>query len=194
MNATLIAITGGIGAGKSVVCKMLSALGHPVYDCDSQAKAIMDNSTEIKRRIATEIAAEAIAGDTIRRDILASVVFNDPAKLQALNEIVHGHVREHIGRMASQTPHPVLFVETAILYESRLDEMVSQVWDVTAPVATRVNRIVARNSCTPGQALERINAQNLNPERPHHTIHRIINDDVTPVLPQVLRLLKLNSL
>lgn len=194
MNATLIAITGGIGAGKSVVCKMLAALGYPVYDCDSQAKAIMDKSPEIKQRIAAEIAAEAIAGDTIRRDILASVVFNNPAKLQVLNEIVHDHVRKHLGLMATQTPHAVLFVETAILYESHLDEMVSQVWDVTAPEATRISRIVARNGCTPRQALERINAQNLNPGRPHHTIHRIINDDVTPVLPQVLRLLKLNSL
>ena len=194
MNATLIAITGGIGAGKSVVCKMLAALGYPVYDCDSQAKAIMDKSPEIKQRIAAEIAAEAIAGDTIRRDILASVVFNNPAKLQVLNEIVHDHVRKHLGLMATQTPHAVLFVETAILYESHLDEMVSQVWDVTAPEATRISRIVARNGCTPRQALDRINAQNLNPGRPHPAIHRITNDDVTPLLPQVLRQLKLNSL
>ena len=183
MNTRIIAITGGIGAGKSVVSRILTTLGFRVYDCDSRAKVLMDNSSEIKRRIAEEIASEAVVDDEIRRDVLASVVFSDAEKLRILNSIVHHHVRCDIAETAASCGVPVLFIETAILYESGLDK----VWDVTAPEDIRVERIINRNHCKAEQARARIESQRIIVTDPHPAVHTIINDNLTPLLPQILR-------
>ncbi|MDE7154465.1 MAG: dephospho-CoA kinase [Muribaculaceae bacterium] len=188
MKNRIIAITGGIGAGKSVVSRMLVALGYTVYDCDSRAKVLMDSSDEIKSRIGAEIAPEVVADGIIRRDMLAAIVFSDPEKLLKLNNIVHHHVRRDIALESSRVP--LLFIETAILYESGLDGMVESVWEVTAPETVRVGRIVSRNSCSEAEARARIESQRRTPARLHPSIHKIINDGVEPVLPRVLELLK----
>lgn len=187
MKTRIIAITGGIGAGKSVVSRILTTLGFRVYDCDSRAKVLMDNSSEIKRSIAEEIAAEAVVDDEIRREVLASVVFSDAEKLRILNSIVHHHVRCDIAETAASCGVPVLFIETAILYESGLDKMVEQVWEVTAPEDIRVERIINRNHCTAEQARARIESQRITVTDPHPAVHTIINDNLTPLLPQILK-------
>lgn len=185
----LIAITGGIGSGKSVVSRILRIIGYDVYDCDSEARRLMSISDTIRRDIAARISPQVIRGDgTIDRPALADIVFNDRTKLDVLNAIVHSHVREDIARRAAAQP-TVMFVETAILYESGLDRMVDEVWDVYADAETRIQRVMARNNITRGQVEARIAAQNHIPERQHPHVIRIINDGVEPLLTQVERLL-----
>ena len=117
----LIAVTGGIGAGKSVVCRVLRAMGYPVFDCDSEAKALMDADCDIKRRIAIEIDESAVCGGSIDRRRLAEIVFADAEKLEILNSIVHGAVRQRIAEWAQTLAGRLLFVETAILFQSGLN-------------------------------------------------------------------------
>ena len=185
----LIAITGGIGAGKSVVSRILCATGYEVYDTDREAKRLMDRSADIKRRLCDEISPLAVNADgSIDRQHLASVVFANDAKLNALNAIVHGAVRDDIHRWLS-LPHSrdVIFVETAILYQSRLDRIVDEVWDVIAPEELRIERVMSRNSCTREAVAARIAAQTYTPASPHSIIHTITNDGVNPLLPQLLK-------
>ena len=187
----LIAITGGIGAGKSVVSRILRAMGYEVYDTDREAKRLMDRSADIKRRLCDEISPLAINIDgSINRQHLASVVFADDAKLSVLNAIVHGAVRDDIHCWHS-LPHSrdVIFVETAILYQSRLDSIVDEVWDVIAPEELRIARVMSRNNCTRESVTARIASQNYVPNTPHSKICTIANDGVTPLLPQILNLL-----
>ena len=184
----LIAITGGIGSGKSVVSRILRIIGYEVYDCDSEARRLMSASDTIRRDIAARISPQVIRADgTIDRQGLADIVFNDRDKLDTLNAIVHSHVREDIARRAAVCP-TVMFVETAILYESGLDRMVDEVWDVYADAGTRIRRVMARNNITREQVEARIAAQNHIPDTPHPHIIRIINDGVVPLLPQIERL------
>lgn len=187
----LIAITGGIGAGKSVVSHILRAMGFEVYDCDSHAKYLMDESSEIKRRICTEISPAAVdsCGD-IDRTVLSSVVFADPAKLAVLNSIVHHAVIDDI-KSWSLRPHTkeLLFVETAILYQSRLDRLVDEVWEITAPDELRIARVIARNGCDRDAVAARMRSQSHIPAQPHHIVREIINDNLTPLLPQIETLL-----
>lgn len=186
----LIAITGGIGAGKSIVSRVLTAMGFPVYDCDSRAKSLMDNSMPIKRQIETMIAAEAILPDlTIDRQRLSQIVFNNREHLKTLNSIVHAAVRDDITAWANSLDRNIVFVETAILNESQIDRMIDGEWNVTAPLETRVNRVVKRNALTPDQVMARINAQSTAPVEGHYPISTIVNDDVTPILPQIESLL-----
>ncbi len=172
----IVAITGGIGAGKSVVSHMLRAMGMPVYDCDAAARRLMDESCEIKRRIAGEISASAIAQDgSICRQ-----------ELSRLNAIVHGAVRVDLKMWMSRMDLPLIFVETAILYESGFDSMVDEIWEVTAPVEQRVHRVMVRSGLTEPQVRARIASQ-LAPSYPHHRI--IDNSDSTPLIPQIINIL-----
>ncbi|MCI9285890.1 MAG: dephospho-CoA kinase [Muribaculaceae bacterium] len=194
MQIETIAITGGIGSGKSVVCRMLAYMGHEVYDCDSRAKAIMDHSREIKESISARISPDCITpeGD-IDRKMLSSIVFADSAMLETLNAIVHQAVREDICRhreALGQAGVEKVFVETAILYQSGLDMMVDEVWEVTAPIPLRIERVCRRNSVTPAEASARIEAQEAyRPDRSHNRIRYIANDGIHPLLPRINSLL-----
>ena len=89
MKARLTAITGGIGAGKSVVSRILIAMGYEVYDSDSRAKRLMDSSDEIKQQIAETFGQATISADgQINRPLLSSIVFSDPGALARLNTSV----------------------------------------------------------------------------------------------------------
>ena len=186
----LIAIIGGIGAGKSVVSNVLRALGYKVYDSDSEAKRLMDTSENIKNDLSTFIDKNVVDDNgTIDRKKLADIVFNDADKLLLLNNIVHAAVRDDIREFTHQSQQYPVFVETAILYQSEIDRMVDAVWDVTAPVDVRICRVMKRNSLTAEQVKARIESQQFTPENPHPNLTIIINDDKTAVLPQIERLI-----
>lgn len=186
----LIAITGGIGAGKSVVSHILRLLGYKVYDSDSEAKRLMDTSATIKSEIAAKIDGTAIDREgNIDRKRLAQIVFNNPDKLSILNSIVHAAVREDISAFAAGDNDRPVFVETAILYQSKIDRMVDEVWDVTASDDVRIQRVMKRNSLTAKEVSARIRAQHFIPEKIHNCVKVIVNDDKTAVLPQIELLL-----
>ncbi|MBR5437245.1 MAG: dephospho-CoA kinase [Muribaculaceae bacterium] len=187
-------ISGGIGSGKSVVSRIVSALGYATYDCDSQAKSLMDNSGEIKLRIAEMISPDVIsANGSIDRQKLAFIVFSNPDKLKILNGIVHGAVRDDVTRRVSEMPdNEYLFVETAIPHESGIDVMADVIIYVEAPLQVRVERVVRRSGLSEEQVLSRIDAQqgetaaiDANPDAIH-----ILNDGSTPILPQIFGTLK----
>lgn len=188
----VVAISGGIGSGKSVVCRIVKALGYEVYDCDREARMLMDSGSEIKERLRAEIHPKALAetGD-INRKIISEVVFADAAKLNRLNEIVHGAVRNDLTRHINSTDADIIFVETAIMYQSGLDRMADYVWEVTAPRTLRVERVMARNGLTPHEVMARIESQEVyTPSEPHPRVTTIINDGVAPLLPYVEKLLE----
>lgn len=184
----LTAITGGIGAGKSVVSAVLRAMGYEVLDCDAEARRIMDCDEEIHRRLCREIDCRAVVGGVVDRRLISEIVFSDRSKLEALNRIVHGAVRECVERRAA-CGRGVLFFETAILYQSGFDSLADEVWEVTAPVETRVARVMARSGLTREQVKARIEAQALTPERNHCNTKTIVNDGRAALLPQILAII-----
>lgn len=191
MSSTrLIAITGGIGSGKSVISDILRAMGHKVYDCDTRAKALMDTDESIKDDLINLISIDAVRSDrTIDRKLLSEIVFNDPDALSCLNSIVHKAVRADLRRWRDTSPDKTVWVETAILYASRLDREVDEVWEVTAPTELRVQRVMKRNSMSREQVLARISSQSTTAAQLHPLTKTIVNDGVEPVLPQILSLL-----
>lgn len=183
----VIAITGGIGAGKSVVSEILRIMGYPVYDCDSRAKLLMDNSKEIRQRIADDISPKALNPDfSLNRQALSKIVFHQPQKLLKLNEIVHGAVCQDFTTWAKAQANENVFVETAILYESGFDKFVNEVWEISAPENLRITRVMRRSGLNEEEIRRRINAQSTS-NNPNHRI--IVNDDTQPLLPQIFSLL-----
>lgn len=194
--ARLIAIAGGIGSGKSIVSRILRAMGKKVYDCDTEARRLMDNDENIKCRIEECIAPEVILADrSIDRRRLAAIVFADKKMLDTLNGIVHSAVRDDISRWkAANEKYGTLWVESAIIYESGIDAMVDEVWDVTAPVELRIKRVMSRNSMSREEVIRRIDAQSAVNYEPHPRVRTIVNDEITPLLPQIQQLIASSAL
>lgn len=187
----IIGVTGGIGAGKSVVCRVCALRGIPVYDCDTRARRIMDTSSEIR------LALRHLAGDevilpcgSINRPHLASIIFHDPALRHEVNDIVHHAVRTDIESWITQLHTQAAIIESAILHSSGLDSMTDEIWLVSAPDELRIARAAARSNLSEEQITCRMRAQqgefdNLDKTR----LHTIANDGTTPLLPRIDSLL-----
>lgn len=200
----LIAVAGGIGSGKSVICRMLRVMGYEVYDCDTMAKALMDRSGRMKQRIAGEIGEEAImmpadnAWETavIDRRRLSAIVFSDKEKLSRLNAIVHGEVIADVKRWRDGKRvggKNVVFVESAVLYTSGLHREVDAIGYVSASESTRIERAMARDNATREQIVARIASQEKElaaMRQSGDNIYEIDNNGERAVLPQVLGLLR----
>lgn len=189
----LIAISGGIGSGKSTISHALKTMGFVVYDCDSHAKRLTDSSPEILSRIAAEISPTALNNDgTLNRKALADIVFNDSSSLRCLNSIVHSAVLNDIRQWIEchQSSQSLLFIETAILYQSGLDKLVDEVWNVEAPKNIRITRVMQRNNLKAEDVEARINAQDsFKHAKPHPRTFTILNDNTAALLPQIKSLL-----
>lgn len=186
----LIAITGGIGSGKSVVARTLCNMGHEVYDCDQRAKLLMTSSPIIRKQLTERFGHDIYRHDgRINKPRLSSIIFNDPEALASVNGIVHPVVKEDLINWHNTRPGCQNFVETAILVEAGMHTMVNEVWNVTAPLETRIARVISRNATTRDKVLERINSQSTSMSEVSVPVKNIINDGSTAILPQIVALL-----
>lgn len=155
-----IGITGGIGSGKSTVCRMLEEFGAAVYDSDANAKRLMNDDTELRRRLSAEFGDECFAGGVLNRAYLASIVFADPERLHRLDEIVHPAVREDFRRWCSEHEEPdYVVLESAILFDAGFDSEADLTLAVVAPVELRIERACRRDGAERAEIERRIARQ-----------------------------------
>lgn len=188
----IIGITGGIGSGKSYLAQELAKRGFAVYDCDREAKRIIAEDKAVQAAIIKLLGKEAFIDGKYNTAYVAQRVFTEPQLLKKLNKIVHPAVKADISRQSSDVS--LLVVESAILFESGLDELCDKIVVVTAPEETRIARTIARdyhNEATPeniNKVRARIRAQKEIPastEVPQGKILTIVNDD-TSVLSSII--------
>lgn len=184
----IIGITGGIGAGKSMVSRILRLKGYPVYDCDSEARRIMEGSGHIKQCISDRLGSGCINTDgSLNRQVIARHVFASESHRMWLNSLVHGMVRDDVALRAARTPGENFFVESAILSTSGLDRMCGAIWLVEAPELVRIARAAYRDGSSVESVRLRIDSQKSEFEaisRHSRTVH-IDNGGITPILPQI---------
>lgn len=180
-----IAIIGGIGSGKSVVSRLLSLMGYPVYDCDSNAKRLMDESEDIHRGLVDIFGPPAVTPEGINRAYIASIAFKDAEKLSKLNSLVHPAVLHDFDRWAQQNGE-IVFVETAILSESGMSKSVDAVWSVEAPLECRVERVMVRNAMSREDVMRRISSQATTIPDEITSVTHLINDDSHALIPQIV--------
>lgn len=187
----IIAITGGIGAGKSIVSAILRVAGYDVYDCDQRAKMLMNTSATIKNSLTHKFGHDIYTSEgNLNRTRLSDIIFNDHDALHYVNSIVHPAVRDDISHWAQEHQHGPLFVETAILKEGGLDTIVQEVWNVVAPVEVRISRVMKRNAISREKVIERINNQQQLSSIPGMKVVDLINNGTTPILPQIISALQ----
>lgn len=159
----MIGICGGIGSGKSVVSRVLRLRGEAVYDCDLEAKRIMDGSREVLDALNLRYGEEVCpAGGPICRPELAKRVFGSDEERLWLNSLVHRLVREDVRRWHDariSEGHRRCFVESAILASSGLAQMCEEIWMVTASEEVRIKRIKSRDSLDEESVRKRILSQ-----------------------------------
>lgn len=185
-----IAITGGIGSGKSVVSRLLRMMGVPVYDCDTRARHLMNTSPTLRTALTEAVGTQVYGPDgCIDRPHLASFMFGHPERVALINSIVHPVVRADFRKWASDAKTPVVAVETAILYESGMDADVDAVALVHAPLEVRLQRAMQRDHTDEQSIRRRISNQTPDEELLHRASHIIHNDGQCSLIAQVQHLL-----
>ena len=185
----LVAISGGIGSGKSVVSHLLTLLGYSVYDCDSRAKLLMNRSEDVKRELREAFGDDVITPqETVNRDVLSKIIFGNAEALKKVNGIVHPRVVAEIMSLAGKCNDEYFFFETALPQESGLDKLADAVWLVTAPVEKRIERVIKRSGLTREQVMARIASQDYSNIK-NNRVEYIINDENKSLTNQLLTLL-----
>jgi dephospho-CoA kinase len=186
-----VGLTGGIGSGKSIVCKVFSLLGIPVYQADIAAKKLYNTDAELQDELKLLFGDHLYNADGILdRQKLASIIFSDKESLEKVNKLVHPAVKrdflEYISRLPESTPYVIH--EAAILYEAKTENMFDKVINVQAPENIRIKRILLRETTSEKDVKQRIAAQWPDKLKIELSDYNIINDDKTLILPQILQI------
>ncbi len=174
-----VGITGGIGSGKSTVCRLFEKFGVPVYYADDRAKWLMNHEEDLKAKLKESFGAAVYKEDgLLDRAYLAGIVFKDNAKLEILNSIVHPAVFED-GQawQAEQEALGAVYTlkEAALLFETGSYKNLDRIIVVTAPEETRIKRVMERDNTTAEEVRARINKQMPQEEKEKRADHIITN-------------------
>lgn len=184
-----IGITGGIGSGKSIVCKVFEMLGVPVFYADDEAKKLY-YADEVKGILIQKYGAEIYLPDgKINREKLAEIIFSKLEELKFINSLIHPLVAKVYAQWCEKYKHlPYTLKEAAILFESGLYKEMDKVITVSAPKEIRIKRITKRDYFSRQQIEERMNNQWTEEERLAKADFVIYNDDEHLVLAQIIDL------
>ena len=152
-----IAITGGIGSGKSAVANCLQELGYVVYSCDEIYKTIIVSPKYVEK--VSETFPECIENGEINRKILASIVFQNERKLQQLNDIAHPLIMERLFSLMNNTKESLVFAEVPLLFESRTEKQFDKVIIVQRDIGLRMEGVAKRDGLTSSEIEKRMQAQ-----------------------------------
>jgi dephospho-CoA kinase len=185
-----VGITGGIGSGKSTVCAVLTAMGYPVYNSDERAKTIMETSPEVRQQLIAAFGEQTFHNNQLNRPFLAEAIFNNPAKREQINAIVHPAVRADFKQWTSAQTSSIVFQESALLIETGGYRLLDFTVLVTAPEELRLKRVLARDRADEEAIRSRIKSQLPDEEKRINADFVMVNDDQSLVVPQINELLK----
>jgi dephospho-CoA kinase len=189
----VVCLTGGIGSGKTLIANYFKSLGIPVYIADDEAKKLM-KKTKIIQAIEAIFGKTIFENDMINKEKLASIVFNNPEKLKALNQVIHPAVKKDFEDWLSKHKSlPLVVKEVAILFESGSNSFCDKIITVVAPLETRIQRVLERDNTNRENILARINNQWTDEQRISKSdfiIHNISVDEAKKEVDEILKLLK----
>ena len=180
-----VGITGNIGSGKSIVTKVFQLLQIPVFDADSAAKYLMEHDEDLMAGITQNFGTTIYHKGRINRPLLASIIFQDKAKLQQLNSLVHPKVIAYGEWWHTQQQAPYTLKEAAIFFESGSYETMDFIIGVAAPTSLRMARAMQRDGATAEQIQERMQHQMEESEKMSRCKYVIYNDDIQSIILQV---------
>lgn len=181
-----IGITGGIGSGKSIVSRILRSMGIPVYDCDAEAKRIMNCDSVVRKRLTEHFGEECYSGaNGLNRKYLADCIFGDAEKLLLVNSIVHPRVKDDFVEWCGKMHGPIVAVESAILFEAGFADTVDYTVCVHADREICIDRVCKRNAMQRDEVVQRIERQTPVQYLIAKSDYSVVNNPHTPILPQI---------
>ncbi|MGP8215905.1 MAG: dephospho-CoA kinase [Bacteroidia bacterium] len=189
-----VGVTGGIGSGKSTVCRIFECLGIPVFHADNAGRRLLSEDDEVKKKVAALFSEKVIINGVPDRKKIASLVFNNPEKLRQLNAIIHPKVRVELAKWAEKQNAKWVIEEAAILFESGAYKNLDLIIVVSAPEDIRIKRVMARDGITEESIRERMKNQITEEERRKRADFIIENDEKQLLIPQALEISKTISL
>ena len=160
----LIGLTGGIASGKSTVIQYLRYQGYPVIDADKLGHKVLEPGNSGYSKVVKKFGAGILNKDkSVNRLILGGIVFSDPSKLQALNEISHPLIAEMVMKefesIVSDDSNEIVFLEAALLIEANWYNMCHRIWVITIEVAEERRRLQRRDDLSESEARSRLESQ-----------------------------------
>lgn len=185
-----VGVTGGIGVGKTTVGQIFETLGAPIYKSDDRAKILMNSNDQLKSQIIEAFGYDAYNRDKqLNRSYLATVVFNNPKKLQVLNSLVHPAVLEDYRNWFSEQNNvPYTIKEAALMFETDSHKSMDCIIVVTCPINLRIDRIVKRDHMKRDEVLKRIENQMSDKQRLEKAQYRVKNDGKQSIIKQTVDL------
>lgn len=186
----IIGITGGIGSGKTTVCKVFELLGVPVFYADEVAKSLMFSDPTLKPEIIKTFGKESYneTGE-LNRSYISSIVFNDQLELEKLNSLVHPAVfRAFDSWVINQNKPSYVIKEAALLFESDAYKKCDKSILVISPLETRIKRVIARDGSSKAEVQSRINRQFTDEQKMKFADYILNNDEKELLIPQIIQL------
>lgn len=186
-----VGITGGIGSGKSIISKLLIVMGYAVYNSDKRASQLMYTNKRVKEDIISVVGRDAYTEEgLINKRVLSGFLFSSETNRKKINSIVHPAVFEDFIKWSNDMNSDIVFVESAILFESGLDAYTNKSIMVYAPYETRTKRIIERDLISENDAIVRINSQLPDEEKLKLCDYTIYNGDKDHIIPQVRKMIE----
>ncbi len=186
-----IAVTGGIGSGKSYISHLLGNMHIPVYNADNEAKRLTVSDAGIRGELIALLGEEVYKDGLLNKPLLASYLFSDPAHVLQINSIIHPRVRKDFTVWVErQEKCEIVGMESAILYEAGFQDTVDAVIMVYAPVELRIQRAMYRDGASEEQVRARIAAQMDDEEKRRRADFTVVNDGVQLLIPQLNRIVE----
>jgi dephospho-CoA kinase len=181
-----LGVTGGIGSGKTSVCKVFTVLGIPVFSTDRIAREIMDGDENIIRQINSIAGRDMYSNGCLDRMALASLIFNNNKLLEKVNNLVHPVVFDQFSRWELHQTSPYIIMEAAILFESGASKLVNKIATIVAPEEERLIRVTLRSKLSRHQVLERMMNQMNDEARIKLSDYVIYNSENDMIIPAIL--------
>jgi dephospho-CoA kinase len=181
-----LGVTGGIGSGKTTVCRVFEVLGIPVYSADEEARKIQDTDRELIDKINSLAGKDLYSTGKLDRPELARLIFNNKDLLEKVNSLIHPVVFRNFRKWVTEQDSPYSIMEAAILFESGTYRTMDKILTVITPMEERIDRLVRGKKLTREQVMERINNQIDDESRIKKSDYIIFNSDNDMIIPAIL--------
>jgi len=182
-----IGLTGGIGSGKSTVARIFQSLGVPIFNADAAGRSILEEA-DTQMQLVNLFGPEVLLKGKTQRSHIAQRVFGNANLLSELNSIVHPKVGEVFRQWINEQTTPYILKEAAILFEVGTESSLDDVILVSAPEEIRIRRVMERDGVNRDQVEARMRNQWPEERKKELAAHSIVNDGVTALIPQVMKL------
>lgn len=184
-----IGITGGIGSGKSIVSRLFSIMGIPVYISDIESKRLTQEDSIIRQELIALLGEDVYRDGQLNKPFLASQIFGNRDYAKKINQIIHPQVKKDFKRWIMQQDNDLVAIESAILVEAGFTGDVDAVVMVYAPMELRLQRAVKRDTSSEELIRKRIMSQMDDEKKKEHAHFVIYNNDEMPLIPQIIKLI-----